>query len=72
MVKDQTAPNTAPPAAPLAYSVKQFCDLTSISRGQVTIERAAGRLRCIKVGKRVLIPFEAAQAFINGGAEVQQ
>jgi hypothetical protein len=62
--KSQT-PTSLRQSEKLAYSIREFCELTSLCRGQVSIERAAGRLRTISVGRRVLIPADAAQAFLS-------
>ena len=44
----------------LAYSIYEFANAYSVGRSKVYEEIREGRLRIIKVGKRTLIPVEAA------------
>jgi excisionase family DNA binding protein len=46
-----------------AFDIKSFCALYSIGRSTVYKEIAAGRLAIRKVGKRTLIPADAAEAW---------
>lgn len=58
------------PRTPLAYSIPQFLEASGLgSRTTVYHEIAEGRLKTIKVGRRRLIPYQAAQDWLN---ELQQ
>jgi hypothetical protein len=54
---------------PLAYSVKQVLDLVPISRAQLYVEIAAGKLIPTKIGARTLFTPQALEAWLAGGAE---
>jgi hypothetical protein len=49
----------------LAYSVDEFCHLTSLGRTKVFEEIRHGRLQVKKVGRRTIIPVESALKFLN-------
>lgn len=46
-----------------AYSVSEFCLLYGVGRSTVYEELNSGRLRAVKVGRRTLILFAAAEAW---------
>lgn len=50
----------------LAYSIKEACKATSLSRTAVYSHIASGRLRVVRVGGRTLIPVEALRQLISG------
>ena len=54
-----TAATTA--LKPLAYSVKQVLDLVPISRSQLYVEIAAGKLTVTKIGARTLFTPQALE-----------
>jgi hypothetical protein len=53
----------------LAYSVKQVLDLVPISRAQLYVEIASGKLIPTKIGARTLFTPQALEAWLAGGAE---
>jgi hypothetical protein len=53
----------------LAYSVKQVLDLVPISRAQLYVEIAAGKLTVTKIGARTLFTPQALEAWLADGAE---
>ena len=64
----QTTPTTsaAPEPPRLAYSMNQFlAAVGNLSRGQARIERMEGRLKVVKVGRRVLIPIGEAERWLR-------
>jgi len=52
-----------------AYRVQEFCKIYGLSRTTVYKMMAAGTLRTVRVGGRRLIPTDAAEALLNGGAK---
>ena len=44
----------------LAYSISEFCKLTSIGRSRAYEEMRTKRLRVVKCGRRTLVPAKAA------------
>ena len=52
----------------LAYSIKEACLATSLSRSTVYAHILAGRLRAVRVGGRTLIPADALLALVAGEA----
>jgi hypothetical protein len=46
-----------------AWSVAEFCARYGLSKGMAFLELKAGRLQRVKVGRRTLIPVEAAEAW---------
>lgn len=52
----------------LAYSIKQACQASSLSRTTLYAHIAAGRLRVVRVGGRTVIPAEALRSLLEGGA----
>jgi excisionase family DNA binding protein len=52
-----------------AYRVNEFCESYRVSRNTVYKMMKAGTLRTVLVGGRRLIPAEAAEALLNGGAK---
>jgi len=52
----------------LAYSIKEACKATSLSRSTLYSHIAAGRLSVIRIGGRTIIPAEALHELIHKGA----
>jgi excisionase family DNA binding protein len=52
-----------------AYRVNDFCAAHGVSRSTVYKMMKAGTLRTVLVGGRRLIPKDAAEALLNGGAK---
>jgi hypothetical protein len=59
-----SAPNIAPVRRPRAFSVDQFCQLYGVGRTLAYAEIKAERLLASKAGRRTLISFEAAEAWL--------
>lgn len=53
-----------------AYSVKSFALAHELSESFVKREIYAGNLKAIKRGGRVIIPAEAARAYLNEGPQM--
>ena len=53
---------------PIAYSIKQACELSSL--GKTTLYRQAqrGKLRLVRVGGRTVVPADSLYSFLNGEA----
>lgn len=52
-----------------AYTVREFCSSFRVSHSHVYELMKRGQLRSVLVGGRRLIPVEAAEAILNGGAQ---
>ena len=52
--------------APLAYSIKEVCRVSSLGRTRVYQLIAAGRLEARKLGRRTLIPADSLRALLEG------
>jgi hypothetical protein len=70
-VKTKTVlPSAVAPSAQiedvLAYSVNDFCRVSSLGRSFVYEALDVGNLRSIKIGKRRLILAQDARAFLRG------
>ena len=50
----------------LAYSIKEFCNATSIGRTKVYELISEGRLISVKLGSKTLITADEAQRFMRG------
>jgi excisionase family DNA binding protein len=50
----------------LAYSIREACDATSLSRSSVYAHIASGRLHTVRIGGRRIIPAESLLQLING------
>ena len=48
-----------------AYRIKDFCATYGIGRTKAWAEIKAGRLRAVQVGRRVLIPADAAREWLE-------
>ncbi len=59
---------TTPEPEPLAYSIRDACRVSSLSRSGIYREIAAGRLATRKVAGRTLIPASALRELICGEA----
>lgn len=49
----------------LAFSVKEFASKTSTSIPFIRTQIRAGRLKAVKRGRRILIPLDAANEFLD-------
>jgi excisionase family DNA binding protein len=49
---------------PIAHSVEDFVDLTTISRANVYKMIRAGEIKAVKVGRRTIIPRAEALAWL--------
>ena len=52
-----------------AYRVAEFCAAYGVSRSTVYKLQAEGKLRTVLIAGRRLVPVEAAEALLNGGAQ---
>ncbi|BDW81040.1 hypothetical protein MACH24_04780 [Erythrobacter sp. Dej080120_24] len=50
----------------LAYSIREVCEATSLSRTTVYAHISSGRLKAIRVGGRTIIPSESLLKLISG------
>lgn len=53
--------------ARLGYSIKEVCELTTLSRSSVYNHIAAQRLRAVRVGGRTIIPADSLYALLSEG-----
>jgi len=54
--------------APLAYSVKEACRVTSLGRSRIYQMIRAGDITVRKVGRRTLIPADALRRLVDEAA----
>lgn len=54
------------PKPKLAYSIREVCEATSLSRTTVYSHISSGRLKVIRIGGRVIVPAENLLKLING------
>lgn len=54
---------------PRAYRVHDFCRAFGLSRSTAYNLMASGKLRSVRVAGRRLIPADAAEALLRGGAD---
>ena len=52
----------------LAYSIREACEATSLSRSSIYNYRAAGKLKTIRIGGRTVIPADSLHALLAGEA----
>jgi excisionase family DNA binding protein len=52
-----------------AYHVRDFCSAVGISRSTFWKYAKVGKLRLIRVGRRVLVPRAEAVRFLNEGVQ---
>ena len=52
-----------------AYTVREFCSAYRVSRSHVYKLMSLSKLRTVLVGGKRLIPVEAAEELLNGGAK---
>ncbi len=53
----------------LAYSIKEACKATSLSRTTIYSHIAAQRLQVVRIGGRTIIPAHSLRAFLAAGSE---
>lgn len=59
-------PSEMPDVAKIAYSIREACQASSLGRTTIYNHIAAGRLRAIRIGGRVVIPADSLLALIAG------
>lgn len=52
----------------IAYSIREACVASSLGRSTLYVHIAAGRLRVVRIGGRVLVPTESLLALVAGEA----
>ncbi len=52
----------------LAFSIKEACASSSLSRSSIYNHIAANRLKAVRIGGRTVIPAESLLALISGEA----
>jgi excisionase family DNA binding protein len=52
---------------PLAVGYRKAAQLTDVSKASLRRAARDGRLRTVRIGSRVVIPFDALKAFIAAG-----
>lgn len=52
----------------LAYSIREACQASSLSRSTIYARIADGSLRAVRVCGRTVIPAEALRSLLAGGA----
>lgn len=52
----------------LAYSIKEACRATSLSKTTIYAKIAAGRLRAVRIGGRTVIPAESLRELVASGS----
>lgn len=52
----------------LAYSIKEACKATSLSKTTIYAHIAAGKLRVVRIGGRTVIPVESLRELVAGGS----
>jgi excisionase family DNA binding protein len=50
----------------LAYSIREACEATSLSRTTIFSHIAARRLHVVRIGGRTLIPADSLRSFLKG------
>ncbi len=53
----------------LAYSIREACKASSLSRTTIYSHIAAGRLRVVRIGGRTVIPVQNLMSFLNGSSD---
>jgi excisionase family DNA binding protein len=56
------------PNQPLAVSFREAAQITSVSRSTLRRYAKIGRLRTVRLGRRVIVPFEALKDLIQEGS----
>ncbi len=54
------------PTEKLAYSIKEACKATSLSRTTIFSHISAQRLHVVRIGGRTLIPADSLRTFLTG------
>jgi excisionase family DNA binding protein len=54
------------PKPKLAYSIREVCEATSLSRTTVFAHISSGRLKVTRLGGRTIVPAESLLKLING------
>ena len=52
----------------LAYSIREACAASSLSRTTIYLNISKGRLKAVRIGGRTVIPAESLNALIAGDA----
>lgn len=53
----------------LAYSIKEACRATSLSRTTIYSHIASGRLHVVRIGGRTVIPVQNLMSFLSGSSD---
>jgi len=53
----------------LAYSIREACKATSLSRTTIYAHIAAGRLHVVRIGGRTVIPVQNLMSFLSGSSD---
>jgi len=53
----------------LAYSIKEACKATSLSKTTIYAHIAAKKLRVVRIGGRTVIPADSLRELVAGGSE---
>lgn len=54
------------PKLKLAYSIREACEATSLSRTTIYAHVSSGLLKAVRVGGRTMIPLDSLLNLING------
>jgi excisionase family DNA binding protein len=57
---------------PLAVSISHAARLTSLSRATIRGYARTGRLRTVKCGRRVIVPFAALDELVRTGVQQEK
>ena len=54
----------------LAYSIKEACRATSLSKTTIYAKIAAGKLRAVRIGGRTVIPADSLRQLVADGSAI--
>lgn len=52
----------------MAYSIREACAASSLSRSTLYSQISSGKLRVVRIGGRTIVPAEALRALLAGEA----
>ena len=64
--ENESCPSSRTALEPLAYSINEACQVSSLGRTRIYQLISEGRLVSRKIGKRTLIPAHSLRALIEG------